>query len=156
MTHVEHALRFLKPDGLLVSVMSWGVTEPTRATGKFRALVESRGGTVEAVQEGAFRESGTNVPTVLVAIPATRSADAKPTVWPVREIPQTEEVELGSPAEILDALRSNLRDAMAEFDALAELLATPVVAPEPASAEVVELPEPRQEQLGFEGFGEAS
>lgn len=149
--HVEHALRFLKPDGLLVSVMSWAVTEASRKTGKFRALVEARGGTVEAVPAGAFAESGTDVPTVIVTIPATRPADAVPTVWPTRETPETEEQEFRSPEEILDELRANLREAMAEFDALAELLARPV----PKTTEVVQLPAQREEQLSF-GFEEAS
>ncbi|MFD7995580.1 hypothetical protein [Streptomyces mexicanus] len=149
--HVEHALRFLKPDGLLVSVMSWAVTEASRKTGKFRALVEARGGTVEAVPAGAFAESGTDVPTVIVTIPATRPADAVPTIWPTRETPETEEQEFRSPEEILDELRANLREAMAEFDALAELLARPV----PKTTEVVQLPAQREEQLSF-GVEEAS
>lgn len=150
MQHVEHALRFLKPDGLLVSVMSWAVTFHGRRTAAFRALVEARGGTVEAVAEGAFKESGTDVPTVIVAIPATRPAAAKPTVWPTREVAEAPESEFQDPMEILDELRANLRDAMKEFDALAELLAQPV-----PKAEVVDLPAPREEQLTFD-LGEAS
>lgn len=157
MAHVEHALRFLKPDGLLVSVMSWAVTHHSRKTANFRALVEVRGGTVEAVPAGAFSESGTDVDTVIVTIPAAQAAEVKPVTWPVREIPAAPEPEFGSPMEILEELRANLRDAMAEFDALAELLATPIPqgAKEP-TAEIVELPEPRQEQLSFDGLGEAS
>lgn len=150
MLHVEHALRFLKPDGLLVSVMSWAVTFHGRKTAKFRALVEARGGTVEAVAEGAFKESGTDVDTVIVTIPATRPADAKPTAWPTREVPQAPEPVYQDPMEILDELRANLRDAMKEFDALAELLAKPA-----PKAEVVDLPAPREEQLTLD-LGEAS
>ncbi|MFC9285671.1 methyltransferase [Streptomyces sp. NPDC057052] len=157
MQHVEHALRFLKPDGLLVSVMSWTVAEHTRKTAKFRALVEARGGTVEAVAAGAFKESGTDVPTVIVAIPAVRPADARPVVWPEREVPEKPEPEFQNPMEILDEIRANLRDAIAEFDALAELLATPVrTAADKHAADVLELPEPRQGQLSFDGIGEAS
>ena len=150
MQHVEHALRFLKPNGLLVSVMSWAVTFHGRKTAKFRALVEARGGTVEAVAEGAFKESGTDVDTVIVTIPATRSADAKPTAWPTREVPQSPEPVYQDPMEILDELRANLRDAMKEFDALAELLAQPA-----PKADVVDLPAPREEQLTLD-LGEAS
>ncbi|MEU9602731.1 hypothetical protein AB0E06_38820 [Streptomyces sp. NPDC048109] len=80
MAHVTHALRFLTPDGLLVSVMSWVVTEQTRSTAAFRQLVEHRGGLVEALPARAFAESGTTVGTVIVTIPATRPADAQPTV----------------------------------------------------------------------------
>jgi predicted RNA methylase len=155
--HVEHALRFLKPDGLLVSVMSWTVTHHNAKTAKFRALVEARGGTAEAVGEGAFKESGTDVPTVIVTIPATRPADAKPVTWPARDVSEEPEPKFQSPAEILNELRANLRDAMAEFDALAELLAKPINEAETQQrADVVELPAPREEQLTFDGLGEAS
>lgn len=150
MEHVQHALRFLKPDGLLVSVMSWTVTTASRATAGFRAVVEARGGTVEAVGEGAFRESGTDVPTVIVTIPASRLADAQSTGWPVREAPKRDEPEFRDPMEILNEIRADLRTAMAEFDALADLLAQPIIASKPQRAEVVELPAPRQEQLSID------
>jgi predicted RNA methylase len=156
MLHVQHALRFLKPDGLLVSVMSWTVAEHSRKTAAFRALVEARGGTVEAVGEGAFRESGTDVPTVIVTIPATRPAGAKPTVWPTRDLPAADSVlEFQSPAVILDEIRANLRTALGEFDALAELLAVPIRAVEERRADVVQLPGLHEEQLAFD-MGEAS
>ncbi|WP_159024401.1 methyltransferase, partial [Streptomyces scabiei] len=156
MQHVQHALRFLKPDGLLVSVMSWAVTEHGRKTAGFRALVEVRGGTVEAVAEGAFRESGTDTRTVLVTVPASRAAGAKPTVWPTRDVPAGPEPEFQSPAEILDEIRADLRRALDEFDALAGLLATPVRAAEVRQADVIDLPAPREGQLSFDGIGEAS
>lgn len=154
--HVTHALRFLKPDGLLAAVMSWTVTHDGAKTAKFRALVEARGGAVEAVPAGAFKESGTDVPTVLITIPAIRPADAKPVVWPARETPQKPDEEFQSPGEILDEIRANLREAMAEFDALAELLAQPISAPADQQADVVELPATREGQLSFDGLGEAS
>lgn len=150
MQHAEHALRFLKPAGLLVSVMSWAVTFHSRKTAKFRALVEARSGTVEAVTSGAFKESGTDIETVIVSIPASRSTSAKPTVWPQREIPAGPEPEFQHPLEILDEIRANLRDAMREFDALAELLAKPA-----QKADVIDLPAPREEQLALD-VGEAS
>lgn len=157
VAHVQHALRFLKPGGLLVSVMSWSVTHQSRGTAKFRALIEHRGGTAEAVPAGAFAESGTDVPTVIVTIPATWPADAKPTVWPRREVPEQPEPEFGDPMEILEELRADLRETMAEFDALAELLAKPIHATkEDRPEQVVELPARRQEQLSFDGLGEAS
>lgn len=158
IAHVEHALRFLKPEGLLVSVMSWAVTFPTRKTAKFRALVEARGGTVEAVGEGAFVESGTSVDTVIVTIPASCTADATPTVWPQRDLPEKPEPEYGTPEEILAELRANLLESLKEFDALAELLAKPPrSAAEPEPAEFVEPPARRaEEQLSFDGLREAS
>lgn len=158
MAHVEHALRFLKPDGLLVSVMSWAVTFHGRKTAKFRALVEARRGTVEAVSEGAFAESGTNVDTIIVTIPASRPADATPTAWPQRDLPEKPEPKYGTPEEILAELRANLLESLKEFDALAELLAKPPrSAAEPQPAEVVEPPARcAEEQLSFDGLREAS
>lgn len=157
MQHVEHALRFLKPDGLLVSVMFWAVTEHNRRTALFRSLVEARGGTVEAVAAGAFRESGTDVPTVIVSIPASRPADAKPTVWPVRETPaKTEPEDFDDPAAIAREIADNLREATRLFDEVARDLALPVTRGTAVPpADVIKLSEGPQGQLAFD-LGEAS
>lgn len=138
IAHVEHALRFLAPDGLLVSVMSWTVTEETRTTARFRALVEARGGTVEAVGEGAFRESGTDVPTVIVTIPATRRSGAAPVAWPVRQTAEPLAPEFGDPAEIAAGISALLLKAAAEFGAVAAALSPPATAVKRAA--VVNLP----------------
>lgn len=68
--HVQHALRFLKPEGRLVAIMAAGVEfrQDKLATG-FRALVEERGGEIERLPEGSFKDSGTGVNTVVVTIP---------------------------------------------------------------------------------------
>lgn len=67
--HVTHALRFLRPDGLLVSVMSAGILfRENRLTTEFRALIDARGGDIEECPDGAFKESGTMVRTVIVTI----------------------------------------------------------------------------------------
>ena len=69
--HVLHALKFLNPDGLLVSVMASSVTfRDNKLTQEFRDLIRQRGGEIEALPDGAFKESGTNVRTVIVIIPA--------------------------------------------------------------------------------------
>lgn len=69
--HVNHALKFLKPGGLLVSVMASSVTfRSNKITTDFRQLIEERGGHVEELPEGAFKSSGTMVNTVIVTIPA--------------------------------------------------------------------------------------
>lgn len=69
--HVLHALRFLKPDGLLVSVMASSVTfRDNKLTTDFRALIRERGGEIEGLPEGSFKSSGTGVNTVIVTIPA--------------------------------------------------------------------------------------
>jgi len=72
--HVLHALQFLKPDGLLVSVMAAGIRfRDNRMTTDFRALVDERRGSIEDCPEGAFKESGTMVQTVIVTIPGSGS-----------------------------------------------------------------------------------
>ncbi len=68
--HVMHALQFLKPGGLSVAIMSAGVDfRENKLTADFRETVYSRGGTIEALPDGAFKASGTMVRTVLVKIP---------------------------------------------------------------------------------------
>lgn len=70
LRHVLHAMTFLKDGGRLVSVMAAGVTFRTnRLTTEFRDLVDQRGGVIEPVPEGTFKESGTSVNTVVVTIP---------------------------------------------------------------------------------------
>jgi len=69
--HVMHAFKFLKPGGRLVSVMSNGVTfRGDRLTNEFRALVESADGVIDELPEGAFKDSGTMVRTVVVTLNA--------------------------------------------------------------------------------------
>lgn len=68
--HVLHALKFIKPCGLLVSVMASSVTfRDNKLTQDFRDLIRARGGDIEALPEGAFKQSGTMVRTVIVTIP---------------------------------------------------------------------------------------
>jgi predicted RNA methylase len=65
--HVLHALRFLAPGGRLVAVMSAGVTfRSDKLTVEFRDEIARRDGEIEKLPEGAFKESGTGVNTVLV------------------------------------------------------------------------------------------
>lgn len=69
--HVMHALNFLSAGGLLVSIMGAGVVfRENKLAVEFRDLVEARGGSIEALPEGSFKESGTMVNTVIVTIPA--------------------------------------------------------------------------------------
>lgn len=67
--HVLHALKFVKPGGRLVAIMSNGSTfRNDRRTAEFNALVESLGGTVTRLPDGAFKASGTMVNTILVVL----------------------------------------------------------------------------------------
>ncbi|RXS84175.1 SAM-dependent methyltransferase [Streptomyces sp. TM32] len=155
VAHVQHALQFLKPDGLLVSVMSHAVTYQQGAAATFRSLVEQRGGRVEALPERAFTASGTGVSAILVSIPATRLADARPATWPSCQRTAAPEAEqFRDPAEIAQEIASNLREAMDIMDALARDLARP----DGRQAKVTDLPLPAEPfgQLSFGSLGEAS
>lgn len=65
--HVSHAFRFLKPDGVLVAIMSAGaVFRETKIARAFRELVADNEGQIRNNPPGSFKESGTNVNTVMV------------------------------------------------------------------------------------------
>lgn len=69
--HVLHALKFLKPEGVLIAVMSAGANyRVNKLTKDFRDLVEQRGGVFYSLPEGSFKASGTGVNTVIAVIPA--------------------------------------------------------------------------------------
>lgn len=67
--HVMHALRFVKPDGLLVAIMSagteWRETKKARA---FRDRMESMRARWRDLPPGSFSSVGTNVNTVIVRV----------------------------------------------------------------------------------------
>lgn len=67
--HVRHAFSFLKPGGRLVSVMSASVSfrQDHKAT-EFRKFVAANCGTIEALPEDSFKESGTSVNAVVVTL----------------------------------------------------------------------------------------
>lgn len=67
--HVTHALGFLRPGGVLVSVMGAGVEfREDRKTADFRAEVERRGGYFFDLPPASFAESGTYMNTVVCVI----------------------------------------------------------------------------------------
>ena len=69
MVHVSHAFQFLKPGGRLVSVMSPAFEFRTTLVAKaFRALYDSAGGRTIHLPENSFRESGTEVNSVIVVL----------------------------------------------------------------------------------------
>jgi len=154
--HVTHALRFLKPGGLLVAVMSNNVTFGRGEAVKFRAMVEQHGGTLEYCADKAFAESGTAVKAVIVTIPADVSTKPVPVQWsaPI-EVESGPDMEYRPPLEILAEIQADMRQALVEMDELAKLLAEPIN-PRP-DAEVVELPvRLQQDQLPFEDLGGAA
>lgn len=67
--HVRHALRFLAPGGLLVSVMMSSIEHRSdRKHREFREMVARAGGYFEKLPDRAFRESGTEISTVAAVI----------------------------------------------------------------------------------------
>lgn len=71
INHVLHAYRFLKPGGVLVAIMSAGVTfREDRKSREFRQFVDEHGGTIEALPPGSFKSSGTMVNACVVKIVA--------------------------------------------------------------------------------------
>jgi protein-L-isoaspartate O-methyltransferase len=66
--HVLHALRFLKPGGRLVSIVSPGLmTSKTKEAVHLQEIV-AKYGYPHDVPAGTFKESGTNVATILIEI----------------------------------------------------------------------------------------
>jgi len=66
--HVEHALTFLRPGGTLIAIVAPGFTfGETKTRRDFRALVDEIG-SYEELPEGTFKESSTNVRTVLLIL----------------------------------------------------------------------------------------
>jgi len=75
IAHVAHALGFLKPGGRLVAVMAGGVMfRDDRRTSGFRDAAIEAGGSFTPLPDGAFKESGTDVRTVLAVIPSAAVA----------------------------------------------------------------------------------
>lgn len=66
--HVNHAYKMLKKGGRLVSVMATSIQfRDNKKSKKLRELIESKG-YIEELPEESFKESGTNVRTVIVVI----------------------------------------------------------------------------------------
>ena len=70
ITHVVHALQFVKPGGVVSAVMStsWQIGS-YRDQVRFRKLLEDAGATVSPIEAGTFAEAGTDIATVHVLIP---------------------------------------------------------------------------------------
>lgn len=67
IAHVQHAARFLKPDGVLIAITSPSFQHRnTAAAAAFRDFAEASEAEVEDIPAGTFRESGTEVATVLL------------------------------------------------------------------------------------------
>jgi 16S rRNA G1207 methylase RsmC len=73
VAHVEHALSFLAPGGILKAIMSAGITfRQDRRTEAFRRRLSDLGGTIEPLPDDSFADGGTTVRTVLVTVSTRR------------------------------------------------------------------------------------
>ncbi|SFJ68531.1 N-6 DNA methylase [Methylobacterium brachiatum] len=68
IAHVEHAMRFLKPGGRLVAIMSGGILYRAGKQAAFRQRIMDLGGTIAQLPADSFKASGTNVSTCLVSL----------------------------------------------------------------------------------------
>lgn len=67
--HVMHAMKFLKPDGLLVAIMSAGTEfRETRKSEAFRAYMEKLNAKWQDLPRGTFASVGTNCNTVILTV----------------------------------------------------------------------------------------
>lgn len=67
LDHVLHAVKLLRPGGTLVAIVAGGVLFRDNArTTAFRAMVDERSGTIEALPDDTFKSAGTSVRTALV------------------------------------------------------------------------------------------
>lgn len=73
ITHVTAAFGLLSPGGILVTIMSAGVLfRMNKKTTEFREyIMEKRGTYLDRLPEGAFKESGTMVNTILLRLEKT-------------------------------------------------------------------------------------
>jgi predicted RNA methylase len=68
--HVMHALKFVRPGGRLVAVMPASAPDRLdKAAIAFQDQVKVSGGWFDAVPAGSFKESGTDVRTVIAVVP---------------------------------------------------------------------------------------
>lgn len=65
--HVTKAIQMAKR--CVVAITDFGITfRNDKSTAEFRELVKSHGGTIEPVEEGAFKESGTMIKTCIITV----------------------------------------------------------------------------------------
>ena len=70
IAHVRHALAFVRPGGLLVSVMSAGTLFRTnKAASDFRDLIIAMGGRMQPLPAKSFTSAGTGIDTLIAVVP---------------------------------------------------------------------------------------
>lgn len=86
LDHIKHAIKFMKDDGILVSVMTASLMWwSDKASVEFRAAVEEVGGEIELLPGNSFAVSGTNARTCLVYVPGYAGGPLKTYDWVRRQ-----------------------------------------------------------------------
>jgi predicted RNA methylase len=87
--HIQHAMKWLKPGGLLVAIAStqWQIHD-TRAAADFRDYLAKLGAWIEQIEAGAFKEAGTDLETTLIVV---RKPVEEPISSHVANAPATEQ-----------------------------------------------------------------
>ncbi|GGZ23497.1 lambda phage type II DNA modification methyltransferase [Streptomyces inusitatus] len=97
LDHIQHAIGFMKDDGILVSVMSEGLMwRSDRKTSEFRAMVEEVGGEIEPLPADSFAVSGTNVRTCLLYLPGYAGGPLRTHDWLNRQPKQLDLFEFAA------------------------------------------------------------
>ncbi|GAA3027506.1 hypothetical protein [Streptosporangium longisporum] len=86
LRHVQHALKFLGDDGVLVSVLPSSITWRTdSAAVAFRKMLADNDGELLELPAGSFSASGTNVRAVLVVVPTMPGHTIRNHGWHLRQ-----------------------------------------------------------------------
>lgn len=95
VAHIRHAMGFLKPGGVLTAYAStsWQ-THDTSGSKSFQAYVAKLGGQVKQIPAGAFKTSGTDVPTTLLKLTRPMQREQAPKVLQIKPERQELQVEL--------------------------------------------------------------
>ncbi|ABD72048.1 hypothetical protein Rfer_4362 (plasmid) [Rhodoferax ferrireducens T118] len=91
MAHIRHAMEFLKPGGVLVSIAStqWQ-THDTKPAKAFQAYLMTLGAKVIAIPAGAFKASGTDVATTLLVLKKPLNSKKAPPVAQAVDLQQVQ------------------------------------------------------------------
>jgi hypothetical protein len=120
--HVIHAFDFLAPEGLLVAVLSNGVTFHTTPAAKaFRALLEATGGQLHYLPAHSFRASGTGVDSVVAVLPGPKRTLTAPTPAPSPPTPPVPPAH-PDPRTLAKELIVEMQDALVAAEQLLESL----------------------------------
>lgn len=95
IAHAKHMLQFIRPGGALSVIMSTAWADGrTKAHAQFKEFLASHNVTITPIEAGAFRESGTTVPTVRLDF---KEVNAPRLAQDFQYDPAPEEVELEEP-----------------------------------------------------------